>query len=109
MANIDMHCRLYRYMKEQKIDKTNWWYSGGNLRDINLCVIDGKDVTDDYDYDNHFHLDPIIDMIQRTFLQEYRGTDNRGEISVSLYNDIASDVLDKNAIIIAITRIMEDA
>ena len=109
MANIDIHCRLYRYMKEQKIDKTNWSFSGGNLQDINLCVMDGKDITDDYDYDNDFYLDPIVDMIQQMFLKTYRGTDNRGEISVSLYNDIASDVLDKNAIIIAITRIMEDA
>jgi len=109
MANVDMHYRLYRYMKEQKIDKTNWWYSGGNLQDINLCVMDGKDITDDYDYDNDFYLDPIVDMIQQMFLKKYRGTDNRGEISVMRYQDIASDVLDKNAIIVSMTRIMEDA
>jgi hypothetical protein len=107
MANVDMHHRLYRYMKEQKIDKTNWWYSGGNLQDINLCVMDGKDITDEYNYDNDFYLDPIVDMIQQMFLEKYRGTDNRGEISVSVYRDIASDALGKNAIIVSITRVME--
>ena len=107
MANVDMHYRLYRYMKQQNIDKTNWSFSGGNLQDINLCVMDGKDITDDYDYDNDFYLDPIVDMIQQMFLKTYRGTDNRGVISVSVYKDIASDVLDKNAIKVSITRIME--
>ena len=109
MANVDMLGRLYRYMKEQKIDETDWSYSGGNLQDIHLCVMDGKDITDDYDYDNDFYLDPIVDMIQQMFLKNYRGTDNRGDISVSVYKDIASDVLDKNAIKVSITRIMEDA
>ena len=104
MANVDMLGRLYRYMKEQKIDETDWSYSGGNLQDIHLCVMDGKDITDEYDYDNHFHLDPIIDMIQRTFLQEYTDSDNRGTISVG----IVSDAGNKNAIKVSITRIMED-
>ena len=103
MANIDMHCRLYRYMKEQKIDKTNWWYSGGNLRDINLCVIDGKDVTDDYDYDNDFYLDPIVDMIQQMFLKSYAEFNRSGTINI----EIVKFSEDKNQLTVTITRTME--
>ena len=103
MANIDRLGRLYRYMTEQKIDETDWSYSGGNLQDIHLCVMDGKDITDEYDYDNHFHLDPIIDMIQRTFLQEYTDSDNRGTISVG----IVSDAGNKNAIKVTMTKVIK--
>ena len=103
MANVDMHYRLYRYMKEQKIDKTDWSYSGGNLQDINLCVMDGKDITDDYDYDNDFYLDPIVDMIQQMFLKSYAEFNHSGTINI----EIVKFVEDKNRLAVAITWTMD--
>ena len=103
MANIDMHYRLYRYMKQQNIDKTNWSFSGGNLQDINLSVMDGKDITDDYDYDNDFYLDPIVDMIQQMFLKSYAEFNRSGTINI----EIVKFSEDKNQLTVTITRTME--
>jgi hypothetical protein len=103
LANIDKLDRLFRYMREQKIDETDWSFVDGRLLNILFCDMDGKDVTDSYDYDNHYYLDPIIDMIQRMFLDKYTDSKNRGTISVSILGDAGN----KNAITITITKDMD--
>ena len=103
MANVDMHYRLYRYMKQQNIDRLGWSFSGGNLHNIYLCEVNGKDVADDYDYDNDFLLDPVIDMIPQTFLKSYAEFDRSGTINI----EIVKFVEDKNRLAVAITWTMD--
>jgi len=103
LANIDMHYRLYRYMTQQNIDRLGWSFSGGNLHNIYLCEVNGKDVADDYDYDNDFFLDPVIDMIPQTFLKSYAEFNRSGTINI----EIVKFSEDKNQLAVTITRTME--
>ena len=65
--------------------------------------MDGKDITDDYDYDNDFYLDPIVDMIQQMFLKSYAEFNHSGTINI----EIVKFAENKNQLKTTIKRTMD--